>query len=177
MRPGEYRDICRETGVENFAKEVGFDFIDSLADEILETGVEILLIKCGTRGLYLKTRTVSLPGVPDGQAARWSGRQLWHGALDGPVLNATGAGDCAVAGFFTALLKGADPETALRVASVAGWRNIRTLDTLSGIGSYQELLNDAERTDIPVIRPLLTGEWNTGDRPGEWIGPSDSSAT
>lgn len=174
IRPQQYRDISHETGVENFADEVDFDFIDSLADEILETGVGILLIKCGTRGIYLKTRTVSLPGLPDAAAKRWSFRQLWHGAFNGPVLNATGAGDCAVAGFLTALLRDADPGTALRIASVAGWRNIRTQDTLSGIGTYNELLDDAERTDIPVIRPQLTEEWTAGDRPGEWIGPSDS---
>jgi sugar/nucleoside kinase (ribokinase family) len=175
LKPELYSEACKDYGAENFSSDLPFEYIDEIADEILELGVGIVLIKCGIRGMYLKTGFVGLSRYPESIRKQWSFRQLWRAPFDAVVLNATGAGDCAVAGFLTALSKKKGPETALRVASVAGWRNIQTSDAVSGIGTFAELLDDSKRRDIPVLLPKIDTGWFPGLNPGEWIGPDDKT--
>lgn len=149
--------------------------ITRLADMLLEMGCGNVLLKCGIRGLFLQTgskeRLASIPGTPLDPTS-WSARQLWHAPFDAKVVNATGSGDCAIAGFLAAVNKGETPEMALRISSVAGWRNIQTPDTLSGITEYASLRSDAE-TLTAVLKPTLTDAWKKSTQPGLWTGPHD----
>ncbi|MFA7368474.1 MAG: PfkB family carbohydrate kinase, partial [Kiritimatiellales bacterium] len=75
---------------------------------------------------------------------------LWVPAL--PVdsrrfKNACGAGDCAVAGFLTALLNGAEIETAARYAMRAGRDNLYGVDACSGLSDWEKM-TDTIKTDF-----------------------------
>ena len=113
-----------------------------LADRCLALGVKVLLIKAGHRGAYLRTGNLQrlqtttklgladLNGCPSG---------VWISPF--PVAterfcNASGAGDCAVAGFLAALLTGVNFKTAGALAMLAGRDNLYGPDALSGLQEW-----------------------------------------
>ena len=120
------------------------DMYRRIAEKVLDMGVKILLIKAGHKGAFLITRNLaklnssSLKlsdriGCPDGG---------WLPSL--PVesdrfCNASGAGDCAVAGFLSALLKGEDIVTAGKYAMMAGRDNLYGNDALSGLREWSHM--------------------------------------
>jgi len=118
---------------------------DRLADQLLSMGVKVLMIKAGHRGAYLRTgkiadlnSTTSLRLPAD----NWSNRKLWIDPIPADpdrMKNACGAGDCAVAGFLTALLKGAEIENAARYAMRAGRDSLYGIDALSGLSDWNEM--------------------------------------
>ena len=98
-----------------------------LADRVLSLGVKTLLIKAGHRGAYL--RAGNSPAI-------W----LKPYPVDAKrFFNACGAGDCAVAGFLSALLNGADVTTAGRFAMLAGRDNLYGPDAVSGLREWSEM--------------------------------------
>ena len=118
-----------------------------LADRCLALGVKVLLIKAGHRGAYLRTGNLQrlqtttklgladLNGCPSG---------VWISPF--PVAterfcNASGAGDCAVAGFLAALLTGVNFKTAGALAMLAGRDNLYGPDALSGLQEWAPMTN------------------------------------
>jgi sugar/nucleoside kinase (ribokinase family) len=109
-----------------------------LAEEAIGLGARIVLLKCGHRGGYLRTGNVgdladsALPLSP----TDWSDVALPLEAL--PVdadrfVNACGAGDAAVAGLLTGLLRGETPADAGHLAMCAGRDSLYGVDTTSGL--------------------------------------------
>ncbi|CAN5465391.1 carbohydrate kinase family protein [soil metagenome] len=127
-----------------------------LADDLLAMGVKLLMIKAGHRGAYLRTGNVvklasalSLKLTPDAG----SHRGLWVGSF--PVdsrrfKNACGAGDCAVAAFLTALLKGMEIEKAARCAMLAGRDNLYGVDSCSGLMDWRQMTRFIEGQTQPT---------------------------
>ena len=77
---------------------------EEMADVFLRFGVQNVIIKLGAKGCLLKNRdtAVRLPAFPV------------------RAVDATGAGDCFLAGFASELLRGAPQEDALRFANACG---------------------------------------------------------
>jgi len=135
-------------------KAVDSDFIDAippetyhlLAEKALALGVKILLVKAGHKGAYIQTgditelqssalRLSDTEGCPEGG---W----LKTFALDTDRFhNASGAGDCAIAAFLTALLNDEKIITAGRYAMIAGRDNLYGKDALSGLRKWSEMTN------------------------------------
>lgn len=143
------------------------DFL-RLADELLNLGAAIALIKCGSRGLLLKTAnsprlaSLNLYGIQE-----WHDRVIWKNVF--PVKNiasATGAGDSAIAGFLTALLRDLSPEKAVSAAACVGAQNVRTFDAVSGIGSWKKTLELMRK-----MKPASTcpgSEWVYDNKEKTW---------
>ena len=122
-----------------------------LADRVLAMGVKVLLIKAGHRGGYLRTgnletlnastalRLSDLQGCPQGV---WLPRLP---AEEKRFCNACGAGDCAVAAFLAALLKGTSLKTAGLYAMVAGRDNLYGPDARSGLREWTEMTIEVDR--------------------------------
>lgn len=148
-----------------------------LADRLLGLGARIVLLKAGPRGLYLKTGSREL--LEGAGAARpadlddWADRELWAPSfLVSRVASAVGSGDCAIAGFLTALLRGATPEFALRTANCLGWQNVQAYDATSGILSWQET-HDLLRGGMDVNEIALESPWTWHEPTGVWHGGRD----
>lgn len=131
-----------------------------LADRLEAMGVKVLMIKAADRGAYLRTGEVSAlraalgAGFP---AANWSHRELWVPACRVArrrVRNSSGAGDCAVAGFLSALLAGCSIERAAGYAMIAGRDNLYGPDALSGLRRWPEMSRCLRRhpPDIEEVR-------------------------
>jgi hypothetical protein len=105
-------------------------------------GVKVVMIKAGHRGAYIRTgdivklNSTTALKLP---AGNWSQRKLWVESFPADprrFKNACGAGDCAIAGFLTAVLKGLELEPAGRCAMLAGRDNLYGLDAFSGLSSW-----------------------------------------
>jgi sugar/nucleoside kinase (ribokinase family) len=103
------------------------------------------MIKAGHHGAYIRTGDVEPLHTSTALkfvTSNWSQRRLWVAPF--PVAtrrfkNACGAGDCAVAGFLTALLKGAALEQAAAYAMLAGRDNLYGMDAFSGLSNWEQM--------------------------------------
>jgi sugar/nucleoside kinase (ribokinase family) len=147
------------------AKAEGGDMIDvipqdvygRLADRVLSLGVKVVLIKAGHRGAYLRTgnlaslaapasplRLTDPAGCPDG---------VWIPPL--PIecehfRNACGAGDCAVAGFLSALLNGETVKDSGTYAMMAGRDNLTGSDALSGLREWAHMTSLVKKSENTI---------------------------
>lgn len=115
-----------------------------LAEQCMEWGAKVLLIKCGAPGLYYRTADrARLEGVGPRaalDAAAWAGKEGFQRSyVPERVLSGTGAGDTSIAAFLTAMLEGAPPEECIRLAAATGACCVAAYDALSGLKPLDEL--------------------------------------
>ena len=137
-----------DTDIINFIPEDEYRLI---AEKVLAMGVKILLVKAGHKGAFLITgdlaglnlsslRLSDQNGCPDG---------IWLPPLPEDkelVCNASGAGDCAVAGFLAALLEDESIINAGKYAMMAGRDNLYGNDALSGLTDWKHMKDLIENT-------------------------------
>jgi sugar/nucleoside kinase (ribokinase family) len=126
-----------------------------IANEILAMGAKIVALKSGHRGFYIKTGTrESLSGMEGAKPKdldNWANRELWAPAFVVDRFgSATGSGDSSIAGFLSALLRGLSIEDALKYATCVGLQNVRVLDAVSGIKTWDET-TAMLRQNLPMI--------------------------
>ena len=154
------------------------DFAEISAN-LLSLGVKIVVIKCGVRGLYLRTATkerVAATGsaCPE-DAAGWAGREVWAASFKAEnFASALGAGDSTIAGFLCGLIRGFSPEDALQTANIVGWQNVQALDAVSGITDFENtirLLEAKDRARNPAGLDLEHWRYSTNKQ--VYYGPQD----
>ena len=116
---------------------VTLEYLRGFADELLAMGAGIVGFKLGHLGLYIRT-TADLNRLnalaPLGISPHeWCNREHYAPAFAVEVVNTTGAGDACYAGLLTALLHGADPVTAVRMANGVAAYSIQAPDSNSGV--------------------------------------------
>ncbi len=120
---------------------VDADLLAGLADRCLAAGAAVVMIKCGYRGIYVRAagadRLDRMGRARCGDPAAWAGMELFQPsyAVD-RIVSATGAGDCAIAGFLAAFLRGLDLADALRTACAVGAQNLQAPDAISGVRTW-----------------------------------------
>ena len=133
----------------------------AISDLLLSLGVKIVAIKCGVRGLYLRTaakQQIDAIGTACPKDVDvWADRELWAGTFKADKFaSALGAGDATIAGFLCGLIKGFSPEDSLQTANTVGWQNVQAMDALSGISDWPtttKLLKDKKRLyNLPKIK-------------------------
>ncbi len=116
-------------------------YLNDLGSDLLSMGVKIAGFKLGEYGFYIKTA----PDVTNFRRFErrlgldpllWPDLELYQPAFDVQVVGATGAGDCAYAGFLTSLLHQASPQAAIRFACAVGACNVESPDATSGLRSW-----------------------------------------
>ncbi|MQN01581.1 MAG: carbohydrate kinase family protein [Lachnospiraceae bacterium] len=118
--------------------------IRPIADQCMNMGVKILMLKCGAPGMYCccaDEDTLSrIPSVLGIDAREWSGfTRFERSYVPDRILSGTGAGDTSIAAFLTAVLNGYSPEDCLHLAAAEGASCITEYDALSGIRPLDEL--------------------------------------
>lgn len=137
--------------LEAHTKKAGPDFINSLkpelftefADEFIRMGCKMTVLKSAHRGIYFRSapesRIMEMGACRPVELESWASRELWCPSFHiYKIASATGAGDAAIAGFLTALLRDVNVEDALKIASCVGYQNLHKLDAVSGIKSWDE---------------------------------------
>lgn len=159
--------------------EVDGHLLSALAGRLLSLGAAVVALKLGDQGLYLRTTAAPArldamgAGRPSHRAA-WCGRELLAPCFQVQVAGTTGAGDCTIAGFFTGVLDGLDPEGALRAAVAVGACSVEQMDATSGVPPWeavqQRLRGGWARRSVAIPLP----GWRWDDAVALWRGPHDA---
>jgi sugar/nucleoside kinase (ribokinase family) len=126
----------------NILSQLTPELLSAFAGELVGCGVKVVGLKLGERGMYLRTSQAhalagmgrATPPAPDA----WANRELWAPCFRVKVAGTTGAGDAAIAGFLSALLRGMEAEDCLTTAVAAGACNVEAPDALSGVRTWEE---------------------------------------
>jgi sugar/nucleoside kinase (ribokinase family) len=176
LRRQRFDQLTAEVGAVDLLDALTVDEIVSLADEALEMGAQIVLLKLGTRGLYLRT-DATLPDL--GRAApvesgAWVNRQLWVPCFQPDVIVSTvGTGDAAIAGFLAALLRDASPSLALNVAAATGACCVEEAGALGGVRPWEDTLARIEAGWARLSLSLAATGWHWDGESAVWRGPED----
>ncbi|MCX6930848.1 MAG: carbohydrate kinase family protein, partial [Verrucomicrobia bacterium] len=120
LEPEQYAGLLAGAAGRDMVDAIPQELYEQLATQVLAMGVKVVMIKAGHRGAYIRTgdivklNSTTALKLP---ADNWSQRKLWVESFPADprrIKNACGAGDCAIAGFLTALLKGLEIEKAGR---------------------------------------------------------------
>jgi len=130
-------------------------------------GAKVVLLKMGTRGIYLRTATtLSEPGrgAPTDLTA-WADRQLWAPCFrPDDIVSTVGTGDAAIAGFLAAMLRDASPSLALNVAVATGACCVEVAGALSGVRDWEGTLARIEAgwARLPLELESFGWVWDSG---------------
>ncbi len=160
------------------------DYIDPadyfrLAEECLNLGAKIVVLKSAHRGYYILTADFQNESnfieIFPGDCENWSNRELWCPAFSiDKIASATGSGDSSIAGFHAAFLRGYSIEKTLKYATCVGYQNLHRLDALSGIRSWDETRKMVKDNNMPVIKLSLDSSiWRWQDEFKLYIGAGD----
>jgi sugar/nucleoside kinase (ribokinase family) len=150
--------------------------ISTLGSELIDMGAAIAMVKCGHRGLYVKTadkdRLNRMGAARCSDLENWSNRELWFPVYqEEKFVGALGSGDSAIAGFLSAFVWNHTIESCLRYANAAGSMNVTVPDGLTWNKGFDDL-----------SRRIKAG-WKTKDSKidehgwrferGFWVGPGN----
>ena len=118
--------------------------IRPLADQCMELGVKVLLIKCGAPGIYYRTADRETLGQIGGdlmpEPEKWADLEGFERSyVPERIASGTGAGDTSIAAFLTAVLEGCTPDECLRLSVATGASCVASYDALSGLKTFDEL--------------------------------------
>ena len=144
MHPDTYEALAKSPG--GAIAAVTPNLLTDLSDELLDLGVNIVLIKLGYRGAYL--RTGDKPALQKmGRAApqdlsTWKNQELWAPCFQVEVAGTTGSGDATIASFLSAILRNTSVQQALTMAVAVGACSVEGPDSLSCVLTWE---NTADR--------------------------------
>ena len=112
--------------------------IKPLADQCMKIGCKVLMLKCGVKGLYLKTASSDTLSQISNRIEldynKWANQDIFEKSFKPEkVCSTTGAGDTSIAAFLTSILNGFGPEDALKLACATGACCVEGYDALSGL--------------------------------------------
>ena len=123
--------------------------ISAIADKLIEMGTGVAMVKCGHRGLYVRTgsaeRLEQFGAAKCGDTDNWANRELWFPVYqEEKFVGALGSGDSAIAGFLSAFVWGHTVESSLRYANAAGSMNVTVPDGLTWNKGFDDLTRRIE---------------------------------
>ncbi len=116
----------------------------SLGGRLIDMGVAVAVIKLGDQGLYVRTasgerlrafceRLALEPGA-------WEGRELLSPCFrPRRVAGTTGCGDCTIAGFLAALVRGEGPVDAATAATAVGACSVEAAHGTDGVAPWPQI--------------------------------------
>lgn len=123
--------------------------ISTLGSDLVKMGTAIAMVKCGHRGLYIRTagkdrlEKMGTAGCTDFD--NWANRELWFPVYEEEkFVGALGSGDSAIAGFLSAFVWGHTIESCLRYANAAGSMNVTVPDGLTWNKGFNDLTKRIE---------------------------------
>jgi sugar/nucleoside kinase (ribokinase family) len=150
--------------------------ISTVGNDLIEMGTAIAMVKCGHRGLYVRTanqdRLNKLDAAGCSDLENWANRELWFPVYkEEKFVGALGSGDSAIAGFLSAFVWNHSIESCLRYANAAGSMNVTVPDGLTWNKGFDDLTKRIEAgwqtKDLKIDEPGWKNER------GFWVGPNN----
>lgn len=150
--------------------------ISRLGSDLMEMGSAIAMVKCGHRGLYIKTaekdRLEELGAAGCGDLENWANRELWFPVYqEEKFVGALGSGDSAIAGFLSAFVREYTIESCLRYANAAGSMNVTVPDGLTWNKGFDDLTKRIESGWKTKELKIDDNGWKY--ERGFWVGPDN----
>ncbi len=150
--------------------------VSTMGEELIEMGTGIALIKCGRRGLYIRTadqdRLKEFGAAKCSDLENWANRELWFPVYqEEKFVGALGSGDSAIAGFLAAFVWNHTLESCLRYGNAAGSMNVTVPDGLSWNKGFDDLtkrIKSGWKT-----KNLKINEEGWKKERGFWVGPNN----
>lgn len=101
----------------------GRETVEDMANSLRDYGIKNVIIKLGARGCYIKNDTMA----------------EYMGVFQGDMVDATGAGDCFMAGFIAALSEGKSIRECCLFASAAAVLAVESMGAASGIQNREQI--------------------------------------
>jgi len=159
----------KPTGVPD---QVTPELLSALGSELLRLGVKMALIKLGERGLYLRTAGVEqlsqMGRAAPADPAAWADQELWAPCFQVQVVGTTGAGDAAIAGFLSGLLRDLPPLQAMAAAAAVGACDVEAADATSGLRTWEDTLARIARGWPRHPLALTSPGWTQDEPSGIW---------
>jgi sugar/nucleoside kinase (ribokinase family) len=157
MMPDLYATFLSANHDSDVTDLIPVSVIREMGKNIIELGVKILLIKAGHRGIYFLTGDISILNNKAGfnlSEDDWNYQELWCNAYpadQGKIINATGAGDTAIAAFLSAILEGETAESSLKLAAMAGRNNLYCHNIYEELPVWNEMAQEIAASPNNVI--------------------------
>ncbi len=139
-----YREWSRRAAGGDMTEILNMEELHWLGEKVLELGVRVVMIKCGSSGRNFKTAgaerlkelCVSLGLKPE----EWAAKEGFEKSFEPEaVLSGTGAGDTSIAAFLTSVMRGEALEEAVQMAAATGACCVAAYDALSGLKPLEQL--------------------------------------
>ncbi len=132
------------SGGGDITEAIRLDDVEPLAERLLDWGAKVVLIKCGTPGMYLRTADAARLSTINGDLLQhpeaWADLAHFEKSyVPEKVLSGTGAGDTSIAAFLLAITKGYSWQRCLQLAAATGASCVEAYDSISGLRSFEEL--------------------------------------
>ncbi|MFW6065478.1 MAG: carbohydrate kinase family protein [Planctomycetota bacterium] len=155
--------------------------LSGFGEQCVSAGAAVVLIKCGVHGLYLRTGgTERFGGTGRGgpeDVDAWANRELFAPSYSvDQIVSANGAGDCAIAGFLTAILHDCDAADALRFGCAVGAQNLSAVDTISGVRTWEKTVEQVKSQPPQNEVSIDLSGWRLDKDSRLYVGPADSNA-
>jgi len=150
--------------------------IAQVGAELIRMGTAIAMVKCGHRGLYIRTagkeRLSKMGAAKCADPDNWAERELWFPVYqEEKFVGALGSGDSAIAGFLAAFVRGHTIESCLRYANAAGSMNVTVPDGLSWNKGFDDLTRRIKAGWKTKPMRITEPGWR---KQGEfWVGPNN----
>ena len=168
LRPEKYNKI--------FKKGERFDLklLDQFSEQLIDYGANVVAIKLGDQGLYLKTHQIEKSNFASMiKQQDWHYRQLLSPCFAAEVKGTTGTGDATIAGFLTQILKGRGPEKCLTFAVAVGAFCVEAVDATEGIVTSHEIVKRINSGWEYLPLSVSMENWKYDDKYKIWKGPED----
>ena len=115
--------------------------VKPLADQLIDWDAKCVLLKCGAKGMYLRTASSEVMAQIGEEFASWDNLSVFEKSyVPDKILSGAGAGDTSIAAFLKAALEGYPVERCLQLAAGTGALCVTTYDALSGLLRFDDLI-------------------------------------
>lgn len=144
LDPKLYQEWGRKAAGRDMTEILRVEELHHLSTEALEFGAKVVLIKCGSSGMYFRTaeeeRLKELCTGLNLKPEEWALKEGFEKSFEPEaVLSGTGAGDTSIAAFLTSVMQGESLEEAVRMAAATGACCVAAYDALSGLKPLGQL--------------------------------------
>lgn len=175
LRRARYMELVASVGQAGMIDALTTAEITSLAEQALALGTQMIVLKLGHRGLYVRSApSLRYMGraAPHSLAA-WQGRELWAPCYKAQVVSTAGSGDSTIAGFLAGMIKGQTISAAITSAVAVGACNVEAMDTISGVRSWEETQARIHAGWAKLETHSPGAAWRWDEAAQLWYGPQD----
>jgi sugar/nucleoside kinase (ribokinase family) len=148
--------------------------LDQIAKQLIDYGANVVAIKLGDQGLYLRTHQIEKSNLSRIiNPSQWNYRQLLSPCFVTEVKGTTGTGDATIAGFLAQLLDGGEPEKCITLATAVGACCVEAIDATGGIRPLPEVVKRVTSGWKRLSLSIPTDNWKYDYQYKIWKGPKD----